>query len=306
MERKEIAELLDSTAERIRADRRGLLEDLPPAEYIAQLDAIAPYAGYHATSAAIDERCREIRARAGESGLEDYHRLVLLQLIAAFERRATPFRYPASVREVFQAQHRRIAAAIQAGRPGPYLFRNDSFCKDLGICTQRLIPVGAQLIERFSGVPRGWILRVGPRHAPRLARMIAALGGFRPLYQPHTDHRQLEEFNAAGWRVFLARTAALMRLDPAIRGMIGSTWFHDPEVAAISPRLRFIRELAESVGGEFFYLGESEEATRDAIENSPERYRRFMDGSYRPKIYAVIVPRRKMLAHAAEAGWRLE
>ena len=288
---------------RIQAVSLTLLNDVPPQRYIVELDAVDDYATYHDFTGRVEAICGELLRRGGESLLEDYHQLILLQLIADFEHRARERSYPESVREAFQSQFRRMLIAMQRELPGTYLWRNDSFCKDLGICRQRLIPCGVQLLERISGIPRSWVLRCGLRHTARMARTIASLGAFRPLYQFHTDRRQLKEFNPAGWQRCYGQVASLLRLNPAMRGVFCSTWWYDPEVARISPRLDYLRDVPEAGGAEFFCLGESEMNTANAIANSPERRRLHAEGTYHPKVFAMIWPRRKLLEKSRIDGW---
>ncbi len=285
--------------ERLRSVDPDLLAAFPPEEYIAELDAAGDDASYRDFPPAVSLRCRRILDRAGLTGLELYHQVVLLHLIRQFDARAARCRYTDEVRELFQGQFRRILNAIRQREPGPYLLPNDSFCKDLGICRQRLIPCGFQLIECRAAIPRRWLLKGGILQSLRVANAIARAGGFRPFYNPHTDRRQLQDFNPDGWRRFHLRAAALMRLNPEVRGIMGATWWFDPQVGAISPRLRYLRAEPELAGALYFCLGENEHNTATAIANSPERYRAFEAGRYRPKLFGAIWLRHDLLRWAA-------
>jgi hypothetical protein len=108
----------------------------------------------------------------------------------------------------------------------------------------------------------------------------------------------LGEFNPEGWVRFHVRAAELMRLNPEIRGIVGATWWFDPQVGALSPRLRYLREVPERSGAVYFCLGENEHTTATAISNSPERYRAFEEGRYRPKLFAAIWLRRDLIRWA--------
>jgi hypothetical protein len=136
-----------------------------------------------------------------------------------------------------------------------------------------------------------------------MARTAVSLGGFHPLYEFHTDRRHLKEFNPAGWLRFYGRAAALLRSNPEVRGVFCSTWWYDPQVACVSPRLAYLREVPEAGGASFYLLGESSQNSGDAIANSPERRRAYAEGSYRPRIYAILWPRQRLLAAAEQHGW---
>jgi len=299
----QLEDFIRATEAQIRVADHSLLAEVPPERYVSLLDQVDDFAGYRGVTPEIDATCNEILRRTGERGLEYYHKLILLRLIQEFDCRAVKCNYSDSVRELFYGQFQRIIATFPKEGTGVYLFKSDSFRKDLAICRQRLIPCGVQFLDSMSGIPRSWMLRGGVGRTLRMARTILKLGGFRPLYQLHTDHRQLHEFNPTGWLRCYGRTAALLRLNPKILGVFGSTWWYDPAIAEVSPRLRYLRDVPESAGAQFFYIDESEDNTANAVANSPERYRKHAQGAYRPKRYAMIWPRRCLMEKASVEGW---
>lgn len=298
-----IDDLVDALSDRIRGLCPDLLADLPPSRYIRDLDDVAPYASYDAITSAMNANAVEIARRAGQSGLEDYHKLVLLVLMKDFEERAVRHRYPDCIRAAFLQQFRRITNDIERDAGGTYLYSHDSFCKDLGICRQRLIPCGTQLLEWPYRLSARLLLRGGVRQALRVLGVIGQLGGLQPLYRLHIDHRQLQDFSASGWQRCYAKTAALLKLNPQTRGLLGCTWYWDPAVCDISPHLRYLHEVPKSGGAAYFFVGQSEHNTEDAIAKSRERRRRYLEGSYQPKIYAMVWPRSGLLQRASSDGW---
>lgn len=295
-----IGDLIECVKERLNVLNRSLLADFAPDGYLRQVNGIRTY---NRIPPDVKATCQKIMGQVGGEGLEDYHRLILLMLIRDFDNRPKKQRYPEPVRELLAEQFRRIADHIAKGRSGPYLFSSDSFCKDLGICTQRLIPAGGLLLDPSSGVPRSWLLQGGLGQRVRLAKIWRRMGGSRPLYQMHNDQRQWKRFDPAGWEAAYGIIALLLEWNPEIRGTMGSTWWLDPEVARITPKLGYLRELPEAGGAEFFDLGEDEATTKDAITYSPERWQCYSEGSYRPKRIGMVWDRERLIAEASLRHW---
>ena len=58
----------------------------------------------------------------------------------------------------------------------------------------------------------------------------------------HTESRSLTEFNEQEWDNCYLRTAELLERRKDIRGLVGSSWFYDPKLLEISPRLAYLRQ----------------------------------------------------------------
>jgi len=276
---------------------------LPLEGYIESLDKSDPYANYWRTTPQIDAWCRNIIEEGGCDALEDYHRLVLLRLIKDFDLRARGKRYPESALLLFAEHFRGILKQIEIKSKPYYLWSNDSFCKDLAICRQRMIPCGAQLLDAISGIPRRWLIQSGTKQALTLIWLVAGkLGSFRTLYEVHWDRRLVREFNPAGWERTFVRIAEVLKLNPQFRGIFGSSWWFDPQISRISPRLSFLRTLPEAHGAKFFFVGEDQQTTGEALLNSPERQKLHAAGSYRPKKYAVVWARQDLISWAESRG----
>jgi hypothetical protein len=296
MDAKPIEQLAIAESERMRAIDAQLLDDLQPQRYIGELDAVGQFAGYHTTTAGLRSLSDIVLRRAGQAGLECYHRLILLRLIADFGVRAAPHRYPEGVRQRFDEHFKRIVREMAQPRDGFYVLENDSFCKDLAVCRQHMIPCGVQLVEKSSGLPRGRAMRRGVAEQAEMVWMVFRLGGFRPMLQIHTDRRQLREFNLEGWSRFYRVAAELLKWNPRLKGMFGGpTWWWDPAVSEICPHLAYLREIPKAAGARFFQEGESDENTATAVANSPERYRLWKEGRYHPRAYLMVWPREDLL-----------
>ena len=53
----------------------------------------------------------------------------------------------------------------------------------------------------------------------------------------------MQEFSPEGWMRFYLRTAELLRRDPRVKGLIGTSWLYDPALADVSPHLAYLRTV---------------------------------------------------------------
>jgi hypothetical protein len=285
--------------QRLASAAPELLREFPINAYISALDASDEYSPYMLLPPRIQGWCSEARGRHGADVLEDYHRLLLLSLVESFEAGTRARGYPESILELLRKYLRVVVAQLARNPQGFYLPENDLFLKDLGVCRQTLLPCGAQLVERRAAIPRSWSWKGGFRRLPGFALYVAShLRGFRPLYQLHMDSRLLLEFNPAGWERCYRRIAELLISDPAVRGVFGASWWFDPQLEHVSPRLAFLRTLPESNGARVFRIGEREAATRFALANSKQRQELYAQGHYRPADYLLVWGREDLLAWA--------
>jgi hypothetical protein len=75
------------------------------------------------------------------------------------------------------------------------------------------------------------------------------------------------------------------------------SWWFDPFLESISPKLAFLRKVPQDAGARLFEVPTSEEAVQDAIKLSGERAKLYEAGKYRPKAYLLAWAREDLL------GW---
>ncbi len=273
----------------------GLLHDHAVAHYLAAFDALPPAAPYHHVPAAARRICDAIAARVGADALEAYQRLAILTLV---ERAwATPTRLTAELAALRAAHLARIVGAMTSPRKGFYRHGNDLFAKDFAVCRGKLVPAGVELVDLHSGVGRRTLLGGGIAQVlPGLAFFLGRAGGFKPFYEVHFDRRLIGDFDAAGYVTLYLRLARQMARDPAIRGVVSSSWWHDPALARISPELAFIGYHPENAGAKLLRIGENSAATADALRFAPTRAALHKRGEYRPQVWLLAWARRDILA----------
>jgi len=118
------------------------------------------------------------------------------------------------------------------------------------------------------------------------------MGGLSPLYRIHTEIRYLKNYNEAGWDASYHKMSLLMRENPAIRGAIGTSWFYDPALEEISPRLAYLRKRPAENGAYLHYDGPGDIHTERATTSSETRRDLYEKGQYTPTCYTILWARK--------------
>jgi hypothetical protein len=294
------AGLAEAIEGELRALAPTLLDRFPVARYLAFFTLAPAMSPYHYAPPQARAYAEAIELGGGRAGLERYHRLALASLIRDGVSDGG-LRLSAEVRVVREAYLARVLAGIAKPRANFHLPGNDMFAKDFAVCRGRLIPCGVELLDPQAGVPRGLVIQGGVRQVLAWMRLVARLGGVRPLWGLHFDRRLIRDFTDEGYRQLYRRVAELLALNPDIRGVTSWSWWHDPRVAGISPELAFIGRHPESAGAMLLRVGEDADATANALHFAPVRTRLYREGAYRPCLYMLAWPRADVLAWAARA-----
>lgn len=296
------ADILDGLGKGIEAEISGragdLLKTYPVERYLGFFDALPACANYGFVPQEAASFCEAIAGCAGADTLEAYHRLAMIRLIA--ERVPGPGeRLTSEAGELLQQYLRRVIGDMASPRRGFYLHRNDQFAKDFAVCRGKLLPCGVELVDCRSGVPRRTLLSGGIRQlVSSLGFFHARAGGFRPFYELHFDRRSIRAFNEDGYADLYLRIADLLALNPHVRGVMSSSWWHDPQLAGISPELAFIDRHPKSAGARLLFVEENHRATMDATRFSQRRAALHAQGLYRPRVTLLVWARQDILAWA--------
>lgn len=271
----EVAAQLDpaATAERVPALWRGRgYSDVPPE-----------------LSAAWDR----LRRSFGEEGLAACNRLLLCTLIATAERRLAETRLPLAIMNEYVSAFDRILGKLD----DESYYRDsadDTFLKDLGICALTLIPVGYYVLEHRWRMHKYLLFTGGLLQALRYLRLYIVRyrrrGPFLFVHY-HDDHKA--QFTPEGRIATFRLIAELLESRPQVKAVMGSSWFYDPALKAISPHLAYLREMPQTNGAVFF---RARPTSHKGVFSSRTRTRLFREGRYKPRNYAMLWPREKLLA----------
>ncbi len=272
------------------------LKLIAPASIIAELDAIPDDAPYHVLPQAEHTHWQRMRAHPESRLLEVVLRAVLLELIIDFEQRAAHRRYTPAVIECFERSYARILTELAAPDHEPYAALTDVALKDLALCRQHLFPAGAQVVDPNASFNRSLLYSGGMTQALAFTRLMLHTGGNTHYYQIHTHLSEMEDFNPDGWDRCYVRLAGMLRANPRIRGMVGGSWFYDPALETVSPRLVYLRKVPQGNGAGVFRV--RLDTGGDALAKSESRRQLYEQGKYTPTAYAIIWPREPLLAWA--------
>lgn len=281
------------------ADRE---EGFVPAEALAErLRGLPNTHGYSTLEPGLKAAWRAWENEVGEATASRFNRRVLIGLIAAFDPGRQRQRLPPCIRALYGPCFGSMLDSLGLGRDRGQRrlsIAEDAYLKDLGVAAGLLLPVGSRLVEVDSGWSRRVALAGDAAQLLRCLRLLlGSLGTTRPFYQLHVYLRQLEDFNPEGWRLTLGRLSELLHANPQVKGVFGCAWLYDPQLARVSPRLAYCRELALESGATALRV--RADSRSGALERSPTRRRLFEQGQYRPETWLVVWPRRRLIDWAA-------
>jgi hypothetical protein len=278
-----------------------LLQTYPVERYIAELDSYQGYGRYGHFSDDLEAQGREIIALAGSATLENYHKLVMLSLIEEFTVRAASRKLPISIIDLFCPQYQRIVDEMSMERKGYYLAGSTRFLADLALCRMKLYPCGAELLDEFSGIPRKILFTHGSSQLLRvLSFFTIKRHRFRPWYELHMHDSLKPEFHLEGWISSFLRIADLLLLNPEIEGVSCGSWWYDPQIEAISPRLKYLRNIPLDGGAEIFRVETDRGARTGSISKSENRKNLYHSGRYVPELYMMAWHRDELIKWAVE------
>jgi len=251
--------------------------------------------------------CASIIKNSDESNLENYHKLVVLNLLIESSDKIEQITYPDEVKEWYLIHFESILARIEKDRihKGSYLFPEDRFFKDVGICTLKLIPTGVRKLHLEKLPVKRFLFTNGMSQLVKgFLCILFELKGIQPVYHGHLDSRDrqtISEFNLEGWIRHYKIVAKLLNINREVKGVIGLAWFYDPQLANISPNLTYLRELVVNNGGKLFYVGANKTAAEKATRMSLKRKKLYDKSKYIPTDYLYIWPRKKIIQWADSA-----
>ena len=226
--------------------------------------------------------------------IPEFHRAVMTKLLLRPLNMGRKIRLPESVKEILADEIRRINEILEHDKDYVFDWSNDNFAKDMGICTSRLIPVGAQLVE-VTGIPRQYLLREPRRLFGNMVFFMTKLQGSKPMFHMHTHLGNLKDFNPEGWKKTYIRLGQLLELNRDFKGVQCTSWFFDPQLKSVSPNLSYLVELPCQHGARTMFVA-NEDQRSGALSKSKTRNDMFKAGKYLPRNFILVWPRKSLIA----------
>lgn len=273
----------------------GITELFPFDRYESTLNARHKFVSYGTIDRHVTRLCENIVQKYSPEALELYHRILLLRLLMNNYQNMMSAWNTDAVQRQFTHECQRIVQDVMSNPYGFYDYSNDLFCKDLGIATLRMFPAGVLKTEYMAGIPRRILFGNSGSDLFSWIRLIQKTGGFRPYFEIHLDVRYRDGFTPQGWFDALRCVGEMLVRHSDIKGITGASWFFDPQISSISPRLAYLRQSIEENGAQFLFYNRNERTTELAVSSSPTRRKLYEAGRYHPKSYFMVWPRADIL-----------
>ncbi len=274
---------------------KNLLREFPIEAYAQDFKLKPKLNNYRYVSPYLQNTFKAIRSKYSQNTLVLYHKLALSALIQDSIKKIKKKELPNSIRTLYKEWFERVLDDFSRDSDEIYNHKNDLFLKDLGICSLKLFPVGPFLVEVYR-VPKKLFITGGiSQFVESLLFVIAKMHRFAPFYEQHTNMRRLNEFNPTGRIQSYIRIAKMLELNHDIRGVIGGSWFNDPNVATISPRLGYLTKIPIENGARVFRIGSSQADIENATTRSKTRRKLYEQGKYLPTKYLLIWTRKDLI-----------
>jgi len=275
----------------------GFSRDFSVERVAASIDKGDRKQGYQHVPADVLDAWSLILEQKGKSALEHFLRLLVIFYIERACDRFGDAGLPRDLEPEFHAVFLRILQSIldDSFDADPL---SHVFLKDLAIARMQLIPCVSHVVYRYSGIPRRSLLAQPLVRSPEIVSFLGRAGGFKPYLENHVHPAMLNEFNEIGRERCLRLVAELLQAWPESRGLVGASWYYDPEVSKISPHLAYLHDIPAQNGA--LILGLTKEgADSGALVRSATRRRMFEAGQYTPVTHMMVWARADLLRYAS-------
>jgi hypothetical protein len=214
---------------------------------------------------------------------------LLMRLIAGFSSENLAFNITDEIAELYQQSFARILGQSMPEKA------DDSYLKDLALASGALFPAGERVVEPFSVLQRSLMFNAGVRQSLQFIKSGLLAGGYKPVFRLHVHLAEQSRLSEPSWRQTCRRLAQMLEINSDIRGIVGSSWYYDPQVPAISPHLAFINKLLAE-NDAYWFFSHIEGSNSGAFATSQTRKQAFDGGKYLPRNYVVFWPRSRVLS----------
>jgi len=214
---------------------------------------------------------------------------LVVKLYITLPERLKGLRLPISILNKIDEDLLRITSELEVEE---YCNGESLFASHLRVALGLTIACGAQEIDLGSAIPISSAVLAVYRDK-QLSPLLNYLScrGWGCWYRMHTNSSYLTEFNAEGWDAFYIKAAEILRQNTNIQGVVGTSWFFDPRLRDISPRLAYLYNRPMNAGAYSLAHRSTELDIERATGTSKTRKDLYLAGKYVPKSYSIFWPR---------------
>jgi len=244
---------------------------------------------------------KQIKSQYGAHALAIYLKSALCCFISDSLERLRHKKLPDEIMDLYHEWFETVLEDFSK-RPDDYYNPHcQSFVLDVMICSLRSIPIGGAWIIEFRCVGLRPFYTGGIKQFfSYFYFIIFKARGFSPYVTTHTAARNLRFFNEHEMNLAYTRIVELMDLNPRIKGFYRRSWFLDPNLENISPKLGYLRKVPLHNGAKLFAAGSTKQDRKYALVVSRTRRRLYKEGKYLPTGHAYIWPRKEFLLFATK------
>jgi hypothetical protein len=237
-----------------------------------------------------------------DEDLIEQTRIMLSRLVELNENQIDELICPDGVKLLVHREFQRIRQCASNGDSEYFNLADYKLLADFQIACFARLPVGVEHIE-IGGLPRSLLFRGDFRQACQVLRIFWS-AGFRPPYyvshlaQTIIPFRFSLDYSLEARLATYRNIAACLEMNPRIRGLIGGSWWFDPKIRTISPRLPDFAKIMLDNGAVLLRYGKSPSALHNALYNSPVRQKLYNEKKYTPQDYFVVWLRDPLIAWA--------
>ena len=286
---KKKSTLYERLHEKCEKEFPEVLKSFPIAEQIDRIYDLPRYAHYHFLSDEIKLIHQQIEDRYSSAALQLYLKLLLLKAMDRISSERPTLVFPDALKKLQKDELIRIQNDMSHNPLEFYRPTSDLFLKDLSLVTGRMLYLGGWMIEVSSKIPKKIALRGGLRQFFNYCSLVflrsKSLG---PYFQIHASDRHLDHFNEPTRHKMYLQIAELLHLNPEIKGVFGASWYYDPVIPSISPRLGYLQDTPVQNGAKLFFESTDENSKKLSTLKSKTRENLVEKGQYVPKKFLLL------------------
>lgn len=247
---------------------------------------------FHAVEAIITETANDF----SHEDKKAFRRILMARLAMDLPDLVRGMNLPASIIDLYPGAMARLLNHLKNNDKNPYDLSDDFFLKDLSFVSGGTVPCGAQVVDLASYFLFKSVIRALTRSG-NINSVISLYksGGSGPWFRIHTESRYLDEFNKEGWESCYKKIAEMLKSEKDILGMIGTSWFYDPQILKISPRLSYLQAQPVENGAFMIRHGTTRLDIERTTMKSNTRRKLYEEGKYIPASFTLFWPRQSLL-----------